>query len=186
MLVELVADREASAELELLIAEAFEAGLIRDATIAANETQANSFWHLRDSISDAERAAGPAMQHDISVPVDTMPRFMVEAARAVEAAFPGTVASAFGHLGDGNVHFHVRAPATSDADTWRRDVGYAASTMVHDLVDAAGGSISAEHGIGQMKRDELARLSDPVRMATLRAIKQALDPLGIMNPGKLL
>jgi FAD/FMN-containing dehydrogenase len=186
VLVELVADREASGELEPLIADAFEAGLIRDATIAANETQANTFWHLRDSISDAERAAGPAMQHDISVPVDAMPRFMVEAARKVEAAFPGTVASAFGHLGDGNVHFHVRAPAASDADTWRRDIGYVASTMVHDLVDAAGGSISAEHGIGQMKRDELARLSDPVRMATLRAIKQALDPLGIMNPGKLL
>ncbi len=186
VLVELVADREATAEFEPMIAEAFEAGLIRDATIAANDTQANAFWHLRDSISEAERAAGPAMQHDISVPVDTMPRFMIEAARAVEAAFPGTVASAFGHLGDGNVHFHVRAPAASDADSWRRDVGYAASHMVHDLVNAAGGSISAEHGIGQMKRDELARLSDPVRMKTLRAIKHALDPLGIMNPGKLL
>ena len=186
VLVELVADRDAVAELEPLIAAAFEGGLIRDATLAANEAQANAFWHLRDSISEAERAAGPAMQHDISVPVDTMPRFMVEAARDVEAAFPGTVASAFGHLGDGNVHFHVRAPAASDAESWRRDVGYAASHMVHDLVVAAGGSISAEHGIGQMKRDELARLSDPVRMATLRAIKGALDPLGIMNPGKLL
>jgi FAD/FMN-containing dehydrogenase len=115
-----------------------------------------------------------------------MPRFMIEAAQEVEVAFPGTVASAFGHLGDGNVHFHVRAPAAADADSWRRDVGYAASRMVHDLVVAAGGSISAEHGIGQMKRDELARLSDPVRMTTLRAIKYALDPQGIMNPGKLL
>ena len=186
VLVELVAEREASAELEPLIADAFDAGLIRDATIAANEAQANAFWHLRDSISEAERAAGPAMQHDISVPVDAMPRFMVEAAREVEAAFPGTVASAFGHLGDGNVHFHVRAPAASDADSWRRDVGYAASHLVHDLVNAAGGSISAEHGIGQMKRDELARLSDPVRMGALRAIKAALDPRGIMNPGKLV
>lgn len=186
VLVELVAERDAAAELESLIADAFEAGMVRDATIAANETQANEFWNLRDSISDAERAAGPAMQHDISVPVDTMPRFMIEAAHAVEAAFPGTVASAFGHLGDGNVHFHVRAPAASDAEIWRDEVGYAASRMVHDLVTAAGGSISAEHGIGQMKRDELARLSDPVRMATLRAIKQALDPRGIMNPGKLL
>ena len=186
ILVELVADRDAAVELEPLIAAAFEAGLVRDATLAVNEAQANAFWHLRDSISAAERAAGPAMQHDISVPVDIMPRFMIEAARAVEAAFPGTVASAFGHLGDGNVHFHVRAPAASDADNWRRDVGDAASHMVHDLVVEAGGSISAEHGIGQMKRDELARLSDPVRMATLRAIKGALDPLGIMNPGKLL
>ena len=110
----------------------------------------------------------------------------VEAARTVDAAFPGTVASAFGHLGDGNVHFHVRAPAGVEGESWRAEVGYRASTLVHDLVDAAGGSISAEHGIGQMKRDELARLSDPVRMASLRAIKQALDPKGIMNPGKLL
>ena len=186
VLVELVADRDAAAELEPLIAGAFEAGLIRDATIAASEAQADAFWRLRDSISEAERAAGPAMQHDISVPVDTMPRFMIEAARAVEAAFPGTVASAFGHLGDGNVHFHVRAPAAADAESWRRDVGHAASRMVHDLVDAAGGSISAEHGIGQMKRDELARLSDPVRMSMLHAVKAALDPKGIMNPGKLL
>lgn len=186
VLVELVAERDAVTELEPLIASAFEAGLIRDATIAANETQANAFWHLRNSISEAERAAGPAMQHDISVPVDAMPSFMIDAAREVEAAFPGTVASAFGHLGDGNVHFHVRAPAGTDADTWRRDVGYAASRLVHDLVDAAGGSISAEHGIGQMKRQELARLSDPVRMAVLRSIKGALDPRGIMNPGKLL
>ena len=186
VLVELVAARDAAAELEPLIAAAFEDGLIRDATIAANEAQANAFWHLRDSISEAERAAGPAMQHDISVPVDAMPRFMIEAAREVEAAFPGTVASAFGHLGDGNVHFHVRAPAASDADAWRAEVGYAASRMVHDLVTAAGGSISAEHGIGQMKRDELARLSDPVRMATLRAIKAAIDPRDIMNPGKLV
>jgi FAD/FMN-containing dehydrogenase len=186
VLVELVADRDAAAEMEPLIASAFEAGLIRDATIASNEAQAAAFWHLRDSISEAERAAGPAMQHDISVPVDQMPRFMIEAAHEVEVAFPGTVASAFGHLGDGNVHFHVRAPAAADADIWRRDVGYAASRMVHDLVVAAGGSISAEHGIGQMKRDELARLSDPVRMAALRAIKGALDPHGIMNPGKLL
>ncbi len=186
VLVELVAPENAAGVLELLVAGAFEAGLIRDATIAASEAQAMAFWHLRDSISEAERAEGPAMQHDISVPVDRMPRFMIEAARTVETAFPGTTASAFGHLGDGNVHFHVRAPARVEADRWRADVGARASALVHDLVDAAGGSISAEHGIGQMKRDELARLSDPVRMAVLRAIKHALDPQGIMNPGKLL
>ena len=186
VLVELVGERDAAAELEPLIASAFEAGLVEDAAIAASEAQANAFWHLRDSISEAERAAGPAMQHDISVPVDAMPRFMVEGAAAVEAAFPGTVASAFGHLGDGNVHFHVRAAPGAVEAEWRAEVGYAASAMVHDLVNAAAGSISAEHGIGQMKRDELARLSDPVRMGMLRAVKSALDPLGIMNPGKLV
>ncbi|MEP6784309.1 MAG: FAD-binding oxidoreductase [Sphingomonadales bacterium] len=186
VLVELVAASEAEAKLEALIADGYSAGQLRDAAIATSEAQANAFWHLRESISEAERASGPAMQHDISVPVSAMPRFMVEAAREIETAFPGTTASAFGHLGDGNVHFHVRAPEGAEADEWRREEGSAASRMVHDLVTAAGGSISAEHGIGQMKRDELARLSDPVRMGTLRAIKAGLDPLGIMNPGKLL
>lgn len=186
VLVELVAPMGAEQRLESLIAEAHQNGMLGDATISASERQAEEFWRLRDSISEAERAAGPAMQHDISVPVDAMPGFMVEAATVVEAAFPGVIASAFGHLGDGNVHFHVRAPANADATTWREAVGHAASHLVHDLVTEAGGSISAEHGIGQMKRDELARLSDPVRMDALRAIKNALDPLGIMNPGKLI
>ena len=186
LLVELVAAADASAQLEALVADGHEAGLVADAAIAASEAQANAFWHLRESISEGERAAGPAVQHDISVPVDAMPRFMIEAARTIEEEFPGTIASAFGHLGDGNVHFHVRAPLTVDAERWREGEGKAASRRVHDLVGAAGGSISAEHGIGQMKRDELARLSDPVRMSVLRAIKAAIDPLGLMNPGKLL
>ncbi|MDB5712770.1 MAG: FAD-binding oxidoreductase [Sphingomonadales bacterium] len=160
--------------------------LIEDAVVSANEAQAEAFWRIRDSISDAERATGPAMQHDISVPVDKMPAFMIDGARAVEAAFPGVRASGFGHLGDGNVHFHVRAPAGADGARWRADVGEAASRMVHDLVTQIGGSISAEHGIGQMKRDELVRLSPPSRIAALHAIKNALDPLHIMNPGKLI
>lgn len=168
------------------LAALLQTDLIEDATISANEAQAEAFWRIRDSISEAERATGPAMQHDISVPVDSMPSFMIDAARALETAFPGVHASAFGHLGDGNVHFHVRAPAGAEASAWRRDVGEAASRMVHDLVTEAGGSISAEHGIGQMKRDELIRLSTPAHIATLRAIKHALDPLNIMNPGKLV
>ena len=181
-----IADEAPGALLERLLAPALEAGLVADAVIAASEAQAEAFWTLRDSISAAERAQGPALQHDISVPVEAMPAFMVEAAVACEARFPGVHASGFGHLGDGNVHFHVRAPAGVDGDAW-----YAAETarvtpFVHDLVVAAGGSISAEHGIGQMKRDELARLSSPARMAALRAIKSALDPAGIMNPGKIV
>jgi FAD/FMN-containing dehydrogenase len=168
------------------LASLLQTDLVRDATISANEGQAEAFWRIRDSISEAERATGPAMQHDISVPVDSMPTFMIDAASAVEAAFPGVHASAFGHLGDGNVHFHVRAPAGVEPEKWRAGVGTAASRMVHDLVTEAGGSISAEHGIGQMKRDELIRLSTPAHIATLRAIKHALDPLNIMNPGKLL
>ncbi|MDB5699982.1 MAG: FAD-binding oxidoreductase [Sphingomonadales bacterium] len=168
------------------LAELLANDLIEDAVVSASEAQAEAFWRIRDSISDAERATGPAMQHDISVPVDKMPAFMIEGARAIEAAFPGVRASGFGHLGDGNVHFHVRAPAGVDGARWRTDVGEAASRMVHNLVTQAGGSISAEHGIGQMKRDELVRLSPPSRIAALRAIKNALDPLHIMNPGKLI
>jgi FAD/FMN-containing dehydrogenase len=125
------------------------------------------------------------VQHDISVPVAGMPDFMIDGAADVEARFPGVRASAFGHLGDGNVHFHVRAPAGAPAD-WAMNGGKPVTAHVHDLVVAAGGSISAEHGIGQMKRDENARLADPARLTTLRAIKSALDPLGIMNPGKLV
>lgn len=171
--------------LERCLAGALEAGLCSDATIAASEAQADAFWKLRDSLSQAERAHGPAVQHDISVPVAGMPDFMIDGAAAVESRFPGTHATAFGHLGDGNVHFHVRAPAGAAAD-WALGGGKPVSAYVHDLVVAAGGSISAEHGIGQMKRDENARLADPARLTTLRAIKAALDPLGIMNPGKLV
>lgn len=175
-----------AATLETLLAEAIEAGLVADAVLAASEAQAEAFWRLRDSLSEAERAAGPAAQHDISVPVPVMPRFMIEAAAALEAAFPGSHASGFGHLGDGNVHFHVRAPAGMPADQWYGEVAPRATRMVHDLVVAAGGSISAEHGIGQMKLAELERLGPPAHLAALRAIKGAFDGPGLFNPGKLV
>ena len=172
--------------LEALMEGVLATGLAQDGVVAASEAQAEAFWRLRDSISEAERAEGPTMAHDISVPVDAMPDFMLRAAAQVEAAFPGVHASAFGHLGDGNVHFHVNAPPGVDAELWRRDVGEAASHLVYDLVVAAGGSISAEHGIGQMKLAELERLSSPARMTILRTIKAALDPQALMNPGKLV
>lgn len=171
---------------ERVMAQAFELGLIQDATVSSSESQAEAFWKLRDSISEAERAEGPAMQHDISVPVTEMARFIIEAGATVESRFPGTEVAAFGHMGDGNVHFHVAAPKGADRSSWSDHPGKEISAFVHDLVVAAGGSISAEHGIGQMKRDELARLSDPARLMALRAIKQAMDPKGIMNPGKLI
>jgi FAD/FMN-containing dehydrogenase len=181
------ADAEPPAALiERLLAPALESGLVEDAVIAASEAQAEAFWRIRHAISEAERSAGPAVQHDISVPVDDMPRFMIEGAAAAEARFAGTHAIAFGHLGDGNVHFHVRAPEGADPVRWYAEEGPVISRFVHDMVVAARGSISAEHGIGQMKRDELARLSAPSRMAVLRAIKGALDPKGILNPGKLV
>jgi FAD/FMN-containing dehydrogenase len=180
------AGRSAGDALETLIGSALERDMIADAVVARNETQSKALWRLRESISEAERADGPAMQHDISVPVAAMPDFMIDAARAIETEFVGVTASAFGHLGDGNVHFHVRAPKGVNGAEWRATVGEAASHRVHDLVVAAQGSVSAEHGIGQMKREELLRLSDPARLHALRAIKAGLDPLNIMNPGKLI
>ncbi|MEA3389539.1 FAD-binding oxidoreductase [Sphingobium sp. CCH11-B1] len=176
-----------SERLETALAAAFDAGIAKDAAIAANEAQAEAFWRIRESLSEAERAQGPALQYDISVPVAKMPAFMVEGAAAAQAAFPGTTASSFGHLGDGNVHFHVRAPkGTTDGPAWIAAQGGAINAFVHDAVVAAGGSISAEHGIGQMKRAELARLSGPARIGALRAIKAAFDPEGLFNPGKLI
>ena len=176
---------DVSAELEALLGAALQQGLISDAAIASSEAQADAFWKLRDSISEAERAEGPTLAHDISVPVADMPKFIVDAKAAVERRFAGVTASGFGHLGDGNIHFHVRARSGASAD-WYEDEGDAITRFVDDLVTAAGGSISAEHGIGQLKLAEFARLAPPGRIHALRAIKHALDPLGIMNPGKLV
>jgi FAD/FMN-containing dehydrogenase len=173
------------AELAGALGAALEAELIEDAAIGASEAQAESFWRLRESIAEAERKEGQGAKHDISVEVSAMPRFMLEATPKVEARFPGTKVVAFGHLGDGNVHFNVIAPPGAGPD-WIWTEGPAVTAMVHDLVTAAGGSISAEHGIGQMRLGELARLGDPARLGAMRAIKQALDPHGIMNPGKLV
>ena len=178
-------EADVGALLEALLAEAMERQLAVDAVLAANETQADAFWRLRDSLSEAERAEGQTLAHDISVAVGDMPAFLDRAATEVERAFPGVVASGFGHLGDGNIHFHVRAGPHAAPD-WYEQQGAAITRLVDDLVTEVGGSISAEHGIGQLKRDELARLAPPGRLHTMRAIKQAFDPLGIMNPGKLI
>ena len=164
---------------------ALETGRAAAATIAASEAQAAALWRLRDSIAEAEKKDGPAAKHDVSVPVADVPRFLSEAIGAVESRFAGTRVNAFGHLGDGNIHFNVRAPTGATA-AWSEHDAPAVIAFVHDLVTAAGGSISAEHGIGQMKLDEFARLAGPARLGALRAIKQALDPRGIMNPGKLV
>jgi FAD/FMN-containing dehydrogenase len=179
----------AQARMEAALAAAVERGLIVDAAIAANEAQAEQFWRMRESASEAERSQGPALQFDVSVPIALMPRFMVEAAAACEARFPGATASSFGHLGDGNVHYHVRAPQGEGAGRgadWIRSTGEEATRFVNDLVVAMGGSISAEHGIGQMKIDEFARLTAPAQLNAVRSIKRAFDPRGLFNPGKLV
>lgn len=189
-LVELAAPRGSEGDLrdamERVLATALEAGTIEDAVIAANEKQAEDFWQLRDVIAPAERAIGPAMQHDISVPVERMPDFVDAAIPMVEQRFPGVTGVGFGHLGDGNLHFHVLAPKGAERGQWEETEGKQISRFVHDLVTEWGGSISAEHGIGQMKRDELGRLGDSVALSIMRQVKQALDPGGLLNPGKLV
>ena len=168
-----------------MLALALEQGIVADAVIASSEAQAEAFWRIRETISEAERAEGQTLAHDISVPVSRMPSFILEAKADVERRFPGTIASGFGHLGDGNIHFHVRAGSRTASD-WYASEGPEITRFVDDLVTAAGGSISAEHGIGQMKIGELERLAPPGRIHALQAIKLALDPLGLMNPGKLV
>jgi FAD/FMN-containing dehydrogenase len=188
VLVEAATDRaviDLGGQLERLLSAALQEKIVGDAVIAANEAQAEAFWKLRDSISEAERAEGQTLAHDIAVSVADMPEFLVDASERVEKAFPGVTASGFGHLGDGNIHFHVRAGRRAAPDWYQRE-GAEITRFVDDLVTAAGGSISAEHGIGQLKRAELARLASPARIHALRAIKRALDPLGMMNPGKLV
>ena len=188
--IELAADRTHAERLpslaQTLLESAFDKGLVEDATIAANEAQAEAFWLLREEIAPAERALGPAMQHDISVPVASMAAFIEKTGPEVEARFPGTQVVAFGHLGDGNVHYHVLAPKGAQPGEWEMNGGKQISHFVHDLVTRWHGSISAEHGIGQLKRDELERLGDPVQLHLMQAVKQALDPQGLLNPGKLV
>ncbi|MCW1384473.1 FAD-binding oxidoreductase [Novosphingobium sp. KCTC 2891] len=190
VLIELVADACGAEALpglaQELLESAFEQSLVADAAIAASEAQAEKFWQIRETVPSAERARGPAVQHDISVAVEKMPDFVETSVPVIEAAWPGTSAVGFGHLGDGNIHFHVIAPQGVDAQAWQEGDGKAISRMVHDLVTQWGGSISAEHGIGQLKRDELARLGDPVALGILRTVKHALDPQGLLNPGKLI
>jgi FAD/FMN-containing dehydrogenase len=189
ILIEATAPAGAPDPTERLTAElaaAAEDGLIEDAVVAANEAQAEALWKLRETIAEAERVDGPAAKHDISVPVSGVPDFLVDARTAVESRFIGSRVVGFGHLGDGNIHFNVLPPPNVDGKAWVESEGPVVNAFVHDFVADRGGSLSAEHGIGQLKLAEFARTAGPVRLHALQAIKQALDPLGIMNPGKLV
>ena len=179
-------DKALGDALERQLASALDAGLIRDVVIAKSDRESEDFWRLRDSISEAERAEGPALQHDISVPVHLMPAFIAENPARLISAFTGARALSFGHLGDGNVHHHVQPPIDVDGAAWLAEQGAAVSRLVYSHVLEVGGSISAEHGIGQMKRDILAELDSPARLSALRRIKAGFDPAGIFNPGKLV
>ena len=172
-----------------LLEEGTEKALILDATMASSLDQAKALWALRENISEAQRHFGGSIKHDVSVPVASVPAFLAEVEPAVQAAVPGARLCAFGHLGDGNIHCNVQQPLSDDmpgdkaAFIARWDE---VNRIVHAVVARYEGSISAEHGIGQLKRDLLAEVKDPVALATMRAIKAALDPKGILNPGKVL
>jgi FAD/FMN-containing dehydrogenase len=186
VLVELAGPASLDALLVDTFAAAAQAGEIDDAVIAASSAQAAALWRIREELPEAERRDGASAHHDISVAVAAMPGFAIDAAARIETAFPAARVLAFGHLGDGNLHFNVRAPAGPGGADWLTANGDAITALVYELVAAAGGSISAEHGIGVLKRAELARLGDPAKLGAIRAIKAAIDPLGIMNPGKII
>ena len=168
-----------------LLAEAHEAGLVSDAAIASSIAQQDAFWHLRESMSEAQRPEGGSIKHDVSVPISRIPAFLAEADAAVHALMPDARICAFGHLGDGNIHYNISQPVGADKAAfiarWRE-----VNAVVHAVVHKHTGSISAEHGVGQLKRDELAASRPAIETELMRRIKQAFDPAGIMNPGKVI
>jgi FAD/FMN-containing dehydrogenase len=171
--------------LEAMLTTASEKELVRDAVLAASLQQALDFWALRESMSEAQKGAGGSIKHDISVPVARIPEFLKRAAPVVEKVCPGARPVPFGHFGDGNLHYNVSQPVGMDKAHYLA-LWDQMSEAVHGLVADMDGSISAEHGIGQMKRDALVRFKSPVELDMMRGIKKALDPKGILNPGKVL
>jgi D-lactate dehydrogenase (cytochrome) len=188
VLLEIGMGRGAAAARESIEAElaaAMEAGEIADAAIASSETQREMFWRLRESIPEAQRREGASIKHDISVTTGELPRFIVEGAALLAGLAPGARLVSYGHLGDGNLHFNLSSQLGGSDEEFLR-LAPQVNRAVHDLVARYGGSFSAEHGIGQLKRAELLRYKHPVAIELMRSIKQAVDPNGIMNPGKVL
>ena len=187
VLVELTASRRGNLRdtLEEVLATALERGLIGDAAIADSLDQRRAFWRLREFIVEAQKLEGGSIKHDISVPIAAVPEFITQADAAVEALVPGARPVPFGHLGDGNIHYNVSQPVGADKEAylarWQE-----MNDCVHAVVRKLGGSISAEHGIGQLKREDLVRVKDPVALDLMRAPKRTLDPKGILNPGKVV
>jgi FAD/FMN-containing dehydrogenase len=171
---------------EGLLEAALERGWVQDAVVAQNGSQARAFWHLRESIPLAQAQAGLNIKHDIALPLSAVPGFIAEADAALARYLPGVQVIDFGHLGDGNLHYNVQAPAGIAPAAFLQAHEAAINTIVYDAVQRLGGSISAEHGIGRLKREELAARKDPTALALMRAIKRALDPLDLLNPGRVL
>ena len=176
----------ARALFEGLLETAFERGLIADAALAESVAQSRAMWHLREAIPLAQAEEGPNVKHDIALPVSAVAAFVAATDAQLLRAFPGARLVNFGHLGDGNLHYNVQAPEGVSAADFLREHEHAVNTLVYDAVGRFGGSISAEHGVGALKRDELAARKSPVALGLMRALKAALDPRGLMNPGRVL
>jgi len=178
-------ETHARERFEAVLGAAIEDGLVADAAIAANLAQSQAIWHLRESIPLAEAELGKAVKHDVSIPISSIARFVHTTNAALQASFPGVRNVIFGHLGDGNLHYNVaRAPGQTEADLLALQPGV--YDIVHRSVMDFAGSISAEHGVGQLKRDELPRYKSEIELNLMKRIKHALDPNGLMNPGKVL
>lgn len=175
----------AQARFEEVLGQAIEDGLVQDAAIAQNVTQSKAFWHLRESIPLAEAELGKSIKHDVSIPISRIAEFVQVTNAAIQADYPGVHNVVFGHLGDGNLHYNV-APAQGQPQEVLLALQDKIYALVHDSVAAFNGSISAEHGIGQLKRDEMPRYKSAVELGLMRNIKNALDPKGLLNPGKVL
>ena len=179
-------EHHARTQLEGLLEAAMEHGCVADAVVAENLTQAQSLWQIRESIPVAQALEGLNIKHDISIPVSGMTAFVTHTDALLEQAIPGVRLVNFGHLGDGNLHYNVQAPEGQDAAVFLREQEACVNSIVFDAVLAYGGSISAEHGVGSLKVDHLAHYKSPVALQTMRAIKVALDPLNLMNPGRVV
>jgi FAD/FMN-containing dehydrogenase len=176
----------ARSRFEALLEAAIESGAVADAVVAESLAQSNALWHVRESIPLAQAEEGLNIKHDIALPVSAIPSFVERTDAALEAHATGVRLVNFGHLGDGNLHYNVQAPPGSDGAAFLREQEHAVNAIVYDAVHACGGSISAEHGVGVLKRDELVHYKSPVALALMRQIKAALDPSGLMNPGRVL
>ena len=176
----------ARTRFEQLLEAALEQGLVTDAVVAENIAQAHNLWHIRESISLAQAEEGLNIKHDISIPVSRIPEFVRQADAALAAAIPGVRFVNFGHLGDGNLHYNIQAPAEGDARAFLRAQEENVNTIVYDTVEQFDGSISAEHGVGELKRHKLVKHKSAVALGLMHAIKGALDPQGTMNPGRVL
>lgn len=179
------ADAPLEALLEQVLGLALENEVIEDAAVAASEAQSDSFWRLRELLAETQKFEGGSIKHDISVPISAIAAFIEETSAACVAAMPGLRVCAFGHIGDGNLHFNLTQPVGMEKSAFLAE-WHRLNTIVHDAVKRRGGSIAAEHGVGLNKRDELVAYKDPVALALMGRIKQALDPQNILNPGKVV